>query len=96
MGAPSTPDQSLSHRLEAAGASADLQTEQGIQRVRGWLLVVALVQTALYPGQFWYLAWGAMAAAERGLHGSGALGPVQAFGLDELRDGAAAAGLTEE
>ena len=61
MGTPSTLDVSLSHRLAEAGASADHETETGIQRVRGWCLVLALVQTALYPGQFWYLAWGAMA-----------------------------------
>ena len=61
MGSPSTLDLSLSSRLAAAGASADYKSEAGIQRVRGWCLVLALVQTALYPGQFWYLAWGAMA-----------------------------------
>jgi diguanylate cyclase (GGDEF)-like protein/PAS domain S-box-containing protein len=54
-------DESLSTRLAAAGAFADRETESGIQRVRGWCLVLALIQTALYPGQFWYLAWGAMA-----------------------------------
>jgi len=54
-------DVSLSSRLAAAGATAEHETETGIQRVRGWCLVLALVQTALYPGQFWYLAWGAMA-----------------------------------
>src|SRR4051794_17142759 len=61
MGTPSALDLSLTHRLAAAGADADYKTELGIQRVRGWCLVLALVQTALYPGQFWYLAWGAMA-----------------------------------
>jgi short subunit dehydrogenase-like uncharacterized protein len=40
------------------------------------------------------LAWGAYRAAEAGLHGTGALGPVDGFGLAELTDGAAAAGLT--
>jgi diguanylate cyclase (GGDEF)-like protein/PAS domain S-box-containing protein len=59
--APPIPNVSLSSRLAAAGASADHETETGIQRVRGWCLVLALVQTALYPGQYWYLAWGAMA-----------------------------------
>jgi cyclic di-GMP phosphodiesterase Gmr len=54
-------DLNLSVRLAAAGEGAARQAEQGIQRVRGWLLAVALVQTALYPGQHWYLAWGAMA-----------------------------------
>ena len=39
------------------------------------------------------LAWGATSAAEHGVRGTGALGPVQAFGLAELTAGAAAAGL---
>jgi short subunit dehydrogenase-like uncharacterized protein len=40
------------------------------------------------------LAWGATHAAERGVRGTGALGPVQAFGLDALTAGAAGAGIT--
>ena len=56
---PVVPD--LSARLAAAGTSAEVDAEAAIQRVRGWCLVLALVQTALYPGEFWYLAWGAMA-----------------------------------
>jgi len=59
MSTPTTVE--LSDRLAAAGASAAMKAESGIQRARGWFLVGALVQTALYPGQFWYLAWGAMA-----------------------------------
>lgn len=39
------------------------------------------------------LAWGATRAAETGVRGTGALGPVQAFGLDELTAGASEAGL---
>jgi short subunit dehydrogenase-like uncharacterized protein len=39
------------------------------------------------------LAWGARRAAERGLEGTGALGPVEAFGLAELEAGVAEAGL---
>jgi short subunit dehydrogenase-like uncharacterized protein len=39
------------------------------------------------------LAWGATRALERGLGGSGALGPVAAFGLDELERGSAEAGI---
>jgi hypothetical protein len=39
------------------------------------------------------LAWGATRAAEHGVRDTGALGPVQAFGLDELTAGAAEAGL---
>jgi len=39
------------------------------------------------------LAWGALRAAEGGLLASGALGPVDAFGLDALQAGVAEAGI---
>jgi len=39
------------------------------------------------------LAWGATRAADEGALGTGAMGPVQAFGLDALTAGAAEAGL---
>ncbi|MDP2712848.1 MAG: hypothetical protein Q8O56_16690, partial [Solirubrobacteraceae bacterium] len=39
------------------------------------------------------LAWGAIAAAAGGIGASGALGPVEAFGLDALRAGVARAGI---
>lgn len=39
------------------------------------------------------LAWGAITAAGGGLRGRGALGPVDGFGLDELQDGVADAGI---
>jgi hypothetical protein len=39
------------------------------------------------------LAWGAVRAAGGGVRGTGALGPVQAFGLEELTAGAAEVGL---
>lgn len=39
------------------------------------------------------LAWGAIRAAQHGVGGTGALGPVDAFGLDELERGVASAGL---
>jgi short subunit dehydrogenase-like uncharacterized protein len=39
------------------------------------------------------LAWAAMRAAEVGLRSAGALGPVEAFGLDELQRGVAQAGI---
>jgi short subunit dehydrogenase-like uncharacterized protein len=39
------------------------------------------------------LAWGATRAAELGVRGTGALGPVQAFGREALTTGAAEAGL---
>jgi short subunit dehydrogenase-like uncharacterized protein len=40
------------------------------------------------------LAWGARRASEAGMLESGALGPVEAFGLDELEAGCAEAGLS--
>ena len=40
-----------------------------------------------------FLAWGAQTAAAGGLQGAGALGPVDAFGLDELERGCAEAGI---
>jgi hypothetical protein len=42
------------------------------------------------------LAWGADRAAAGALKGTGALGPVDAFGLDELVKGCAEAGLSEQ
>src|SRR3954447_15147507 len=42
------------------------------------------------------LAWAAERAASGGLKGTGALGPVDGFGLEELRKGVAEAGLVEE
>lgn len=48
-----------------------------------------------YDFTFRILGWGAITAAARGLQGTGALGPVQAFGLAELRAGAASAGLVQ-
>jgi short subunit dehydrogenase-like uncharacterized protein len=40
-----------------------------------------------------FLAWGAQTAARGGLRGTGALGPVDAFGLDVLEAGCAEAGI---
>jgi len=40
------------------------------------------------------LAWGGRRAAEAGMRAAGALGPVEAFGLDELEAGCREAGLT--
>jgi short subunit dehydrogenase-like uncharacterized protein len=42
------------------------------------------------------LAWGAERAAAGGLRGVGALAPVEAFGLNELREGCAESGLSAE
>lgn len=40
------------------------------------------------------LAWGAATALAKGVHGTGALGPVDAFGLENLARGCAEAGMT--
>jgi short subunit dehydrogenase-like uncharacterized protein len=42
------------------------------------------------------LAWAAERAAAGGLQGTGALGPVDGFGLDALVEGVAEAGIAEE
>ena len=42
------------------------------------------------------LAWGAQLAAEGGIQGTGALGPVDGFGLVALTDGCSWAGLEEK
>jgi short subunit dehydrogenase-like uncharacterized protein len=42
------------------------------------------------------LAWGAERAADSGLQGVGALGPADAFGLDELRKGCEESGLSAD
>jgi short subunit dehydrogenase-like uncharacterized protein len=42
------------------------------------------------------LAWGATTAVGGGLRGSGALGPVDAFGLDAVEAGVGAAGITRQ
>ena len=42
------------------------------------------------------LAWGAERAAAGGLQVTGALGPVDGFGLEALTDGCAQAGIAEE
>jgi short subunit dehydrogenase-like uncharacterized protein len=42
------------------------------------------------------LAWGAQRAAEGGLRGTGALGPVEAFGLEALTEGCRWAGIEEK
>ncbi|MEA2133034.1 MAG: hypothetical protein QOC68_943 [Solirubrobacteraceae bacterium] len=41
-----------------------------------------------------FMAWAARAAAARRVNGTGAIGPVEAFGLEELERGCAAAGLS--
>jgi hypothetical protein len=46
-----------------------------------------------YTFTFDMLAWAAMAGAARNVSAAGALGPVAAFGLNELEEGVRAAGI---
>ena len=41
-----------------------------------------------------FLAWAAQRAASEGFNGTGALGPVDAFGLEQLEEGVAIGGIT--
>lgn len=52
---------------------------------------VAGIDAYSFTGSF--LAWGATTALDGGLRGTGALGPVAAFGLDDLVRGSAEAGI---
>jgi short subunit dehydrogenase-like uncharacterized protein len=69
---------------EAYGAGGDLLSEVRLAGVNGYDFTARL------------LAWGADRALASGLTGQGALGPVEAFGLDELEAGCAEAGLEPE
>ena len=58
------------------------------------LATVHLDGANVYDFTFAMLAWAAEAVREGALKGTGALGPVEAFGLDLLREGCAEAGMT--
>jgi len=57
------------------------------------LATVRLQGASPYDFTAGMLAWGAMRAADGALSGRGALGPVEAFGVDELERGVAEAGI---
>jgi short subunit dehydrogenase-like uncharacterized protein len=57
---------------------------------------VRLTGVNVYDFTAGILAWGAQRAAAGALQGTGALGPVEGFGLDVLQTGAAEAGLVRE
>ncbi len=59
----------------------------------GLLSEVRLEGVNVYTFTAEILAWGAITAAAGGLQGAGALGPVDAFGLDALQEGASGAGM---
>ncbi|MEA2191504.1 MAG: hypothetical protein QOI73_1625, partial [Solirubrobacteraceae bacterium] len=57
------------------------------------LATVRLAGASPYDFTAAMLAWGAMRAAAGAVRGRGALGPVEAFGVDELERGVAEAGI---
>lgn len=66
---------------EALGASGDSLADVRLEGVNGYEFTAAI------------LAWGARTAADGGLQGTGALGPVDAFGLAALQAGCSQAGI---
>ena len=79
---------------EATVAGASTRSVAEVRDAAGSVVSrVELVGPEAYGLTAELLAWGATRAADGGLTGTGALGPVQAFGLQALTDGAAEAGL---
>jgi hypothetical protein len=79
---------------DATVAGASTRTVAEVRDAAGSVVSrVELVGPEAYGLTAELLAWGAIRAAHGGLTGTGALGPVQAFGLQALIDGAAEAGL---
>ena len=50
-------DRTLIRRMELAEDAAARQVEDTIQRCRTWCVVVAMLQTALYHGDDWWVGW---------------------------------------
>jgi short subunit dehydrogenase-like uncharacterized protein len=82
------------------GPSADERSRAGSHIVAmarddagGALAEVRVAGINFYDYTARLLAWGAEAVAANGMRGSGALGPVEAFGLDELEAGSREAGI---
>lgn len=79
---------------EATVSGASTRTVAEVRDRAGDLVArVELAGPEAYGFTAEMLAWGATTAASSGVRGSGALGPVQAFGLEGLTAGAAEAGL---
>ena len=84
----------------SGGPDAELRSKSGSYAVAtaydatGRELAEVRVEGAnAYDFTFGILAWGARTAAAGGVKGSGALGPAEAFGLDELEAGCREAGV---
>ncbi|HEV3093314.1 MAG TPA: saccharopine dehydrogenase NADP-binding domain-containing protein [Solirubrobacteraceae bacterium] len=77
----------------ARGRGGSLVLAQALSAAGAQLSSVRLEGINGYDFTARILAWGARAAAAGGLQGTGALGPVDAFGLDSLRTGCEQAGI---
>ncbi|WP_214107447.1 NAD(P)H-binding protein [Acrocarpospora catenulata] len=82
------------NRLAVADPAISSQTvAEAYDRAGRLLATVRLDGGDPYDFTARVLAWAATTALVRGVGGTGALGPVEAFGLDALAEGCAAAGL---
>lgn len=81
---------------EARAASGSLIVAEASDAAGRELARVRLAGVNGYDFTAGMLAWGAHAAAAGRLHGVGALGPVEAFGLDALCEGARSAGIERD
>jgi short subunit dehydrogenase-like uncharacterized protein len=77
----------------ARGKTSSLVIAEAFDAAGERLAEVRLEGANVYDLTAGFLAWGAQTAAGGGLQGTGALGPVDAFGLDALEAGCAEAGL---
>src|SRR3954451_784335 len=81
---------------EARAASGSLVLAEAADATGRVLATARLAGVNGYDFTAGMLAWGAHAAASGRLHGAGALGPVEAFGLDALCEGARSAGIERD
>jgi short subunit dehydrogenase-like uncharacterized protein len=81
---------------EARAASGSLVVAEAADATGRVLATARLAGVNGYDFTAGMLAWGAHAAASGRLHGTGALGPVEAFGLEPLCEGARAAGIERD
>lgn len=79
---------------EARAGSGSVVVAEAVSPAGDVLATVTLEGVNGYDFTAGMLAWGAETAAAGGLQGTGALGPVDGFGLDALERGAAEAGLS--
>ena len=81
---------------DARASSSSLVVAEAADATGRVLARVRLAGVNGYDFTAGMLAWGARAAASGRLHGAGALGPVGAYGLDALCEGARSAGIDRD